>query len=93
MAFDTILAERIRGCLATDPNVAEKKMFGGLGFLHRGNMLVAVWKDSLIARVGLEGRGVGGVPTEEAQLDRAGTGGLCGGGFGPAECQGQDQEQ
>ena len=27
-------------------------MFGGIGFLLNGNMLVGVWKDSLIARVG-----------------------------------------
>ena len=27
-------------------------MFGGVGFLHHGNMLVGVWKDSLIARLG-----------------------------------------
>jgi hypothetical protein len=27
-------------------------MFGGLGFLLGGNMLVGIWKDSLIARVG-----------------------------------------
>ena len=27
-------------------------MFGGVGFLLHGNMLVGVWKDSLIARLG-----------------------------------------
>jgi hypothetical protein len=29
-------------------------MFGGIGFLLNGNMLVGVWKDSLIVRLGLE---------------------------------------
>jgi hypothetical protein len=29
-------------------------MFGGVGFLLAGNMLVGVWKNSLIARLGLE---------------------------------------
>lgn len=29
-------------------------MFGGLGFLLRGNLLVAVWGTGLIARVGVE---------------------------------------
>jgi TfoX N-terminal domain len=29
-------------------------MFGGVGFLVNGNMLVGVWKDSLIARLGPE---------------------------------------
>jgi hypothetical protein len=30
-------------------------MFGGVGFLLHGNMLVGVWKNSLIARVGPDG--------------------------------------
>lgn len=29
-------------------------MFGGIGFLLNGNMLVGVWKDSLIVRLGVE---------------------------------------
>jgi TfoX/Sxy family transcriptional regulator of competence genes len=52
VAFDETLAERIRACLAHRKNVEAKKMFGGIGFLLNGNMLVGVWKDSLIARVG-----------------------------------------
>src|ERR1700681_281024 len=32
--------------------VEEKKMFGGVGFLLNGNLLVGVWKDSLIVRLG-----------------------------------------
>ena len=52
MAFDETLAERIRDRLARRKNVEAKKMFGGIGFLLNGNMLVGVWKDSLIARVG-----------------------------------------
>lgn len=36
------------------PGIAEKKMFGGVGFLLHGNMLVGVWKNSLIARLGPE---------------------------------------
>ena len=34
--------------------ITEKKMFGGVCFLLNGNMLVAVWNDSLIARLGVE---------------------------------------
>jgi TfoX/Sxy family transcriptional regulator of competence genes len=52
MAFDETLAARIRKNLARRKNVENKKMFGGIGFLPNGNMLVGVWKDSLIARVG-----------------------------------------
>ena len=54
MAFSETLAERIRQRLARRKNVEEKKMFGGVGFLLNGNMLVGVWKDSLIVRLGDE---------------------------------------
>ena len=52
MAFDENLAARIRDALARKRGVEEKKMFGGVGFLLNGNMLVGVWKDSLIVRLG-----------------------------------------
>src|SRR3954462_6976587 len=52
MAFDENLAARIRKSLARKNGVEEKKMFGGIGFLLNGNMLVGVWKDSLIVRLG-----------------------------------------
>jgi TfoX/Sxy family transcriptional regulator of competence genes len=54
MAFSEALAERIRQALTRRKNVEEKKMFGGVGFLLHGNMLVGVWKDSLIVRLGAE---------------------------------------
>lgn len=54
MAFDEILAERIRHALVRKKSVEEKKMFGGIGFLLNGNMLVGVWKESLIVRLGEE---------------------------------------
>ena len=53
MAYDLKLAERIRSKLDEMPFI-EKKMFGGVGFLLNGNMLVGVWKTSLIVRVGPE---------------------------------------
>ena len=52
MAFDESLAARIRAALARKEGIEEKKMFGGVGFLLHGNMLVGVWKHSLIARLG-----------------------------------------
>jgi TfoX/Sxy family transcriptional regulator of competence genes len=55
MAFSEELAERIRRRLARRKDIEEKKMFGGIGFLLNGNLLVGVWKDSLIARLGPEG--------------------------------------
>ncbi|HZQ81526.1 MAG TPA: TfoX/Sxy family protein [Gaiellaceae bacterium] len=41
MAYDERLAERIRALVADEPNVTEKKMFGGLAFLVDGNMAIA----------------------------------------------------
>jgi TfoX/Sxy family transcriptional regulator of competence genes len=41
MAYDELLAARIRDLLAGEPGVTERKMFGGLAFLVRGNMAVA----------------------------------------------------
>jgi TfoX/Sxy family transcriptional regulator of competence genes len=52
MAFDEALADRFRAVVARKKGVSEKKMFGGLGFLLNGNMLVGVWENSMIARIG-----------------------------------------
>ena len=52
MAFNEALAERIRKQLARRKHVEQKKMFGGVGFLLNGNLLVGVWKDSLVVRLG-----------------------------------------
>ena len=54
MAFSEELAERIRHLLARRRHVEEKRMFGGIGFLLNGNLLVGVRKDSLLVRVGPE---------------------------------------
>ena len=54
MAFSEPLAEPIRHLMAQRKHVEEKKMFGGIGFLLNGNLLVGVWKDSLIVRLGPE---------------------------------------
>ena len=52
MAFNEILAARIRDALARKKGIEEKKMFGGVGFLLNGNLLVGVWKASLVVRLG-----------------------------------------
>lgn len=52
MAFDEILADRVRMLVSHRRGFVEKKMFGGLGFLLHGNMCVGVWQELLIVRVG-----------------------------------------
>ena len=54
MAYDEGLAQRVRTLLGSKPGFAEKKMFGGVCFLLRGNMACGVLKDDLIVRVGQE---------------------------------------
>ena len=45
-------AEIFRQALADLPDIRERKMFGGLCFMWRGNMLCGVDKDGGMARVG-----------------------------------------
>jgi TfoX/Sxy family transcriptional regulator of competence genes len=52
MAFDETLAARVRRALASQRGVAERRMFGGLCFLIRGNMCCGVVGDRLMVRVG-----------------------------------------
>lgn len=54
MAFDEGLAQRIRELVEEYPGFSEKRMFGGIGFMLRGNMACGVNKDDLIVRVGPE---------------------------------------
>jgi hypothetical protein len=54
MAYSLELAERVRLELTKShgAGVEEKKMFGGVGFLLRGNMACGVNGEELIVRVG-----------------------------------------
>lgn len=52
MAYDEMLAERIRTMVARRKGITEKKMFGGLCFLASGNMAFGIVKEELMVRVG-----------------------------------------
>jgi hypothetical protein len=54
MAFDELLADRVRTCLRQVAGVSEKKMFGGLAFMTGGHLTVGVYGDGLIARIGAQ---------------------------------------
>lgn len=54
MAFDEGLATRLREIFSARPDVGEKKMFGGLAIMYRGNMTVGILGEDLMARVGPE---------------------------------------
>ncbi|MEH6373819.1 TfoX/Sxy family protein [Streptomyces sp. KLMMK] len=51
MAYDEVLAERVRKLLEQTDEVVAKKMFGGLVFTVRGNTAVGVVGDELLVRV------------------------------------------
>jgi TfoX/Sxy family transcriptional regulator of competence genes len=56
MAFDAVLAERVRDHLdEVGAGARSTKMFGGIAFLVDGNMAVAVIGDDLLVRVGPDG--------------------------------------
>jgi TfoX/Sxy family transcriptional regulator of competence genes len=54
MAYDAKLVGRIQKLLADRKGIVEKKMFGGIAFMLRGNMCCGVANDSLMLRVGPE---------------------------------------
>lgn len=55
MAYDAALADRIRDVLAVRRDVTERRMFGGLAFMARGNMAVcAVDHGRLMVRLARE---------------------------------------
>lgn len=53
MAFNEVLAQRVRAVLYPLTEAQEKKIFGGLALMVCGNMTVGVMQDDLIVRVGL----------------------------------------
>jgi TfoX/Sxy family transcriptional regulator of competence genes len=56
MAIDEALASRVRAALADATTLREVKMFGGLGFMVRGNLIACADQRGLLVRVGEVGR-------------------------------------
>ena len=54
MAYDEVLAERIRDTLAS-LDAREQKMFGGIAWMVNTHMAAAIVGDALLARVGAAG--------------------------------------
>lgn len=51
MAYDEKLAERLRKLLSRKRQLTEKKMFGGMAFFLKGNLLCGIYKNDLILRL------------------------------------------
>jgi hypothetical protein len=54
MAYDEDLARQVQNCLNGLIEFTEKKIFGGVCFLIRGNMAFGILNRDLIVRVGLQ---------------------------------------
>lgn len=52
MAYSDDLAQRVRAALALVEGIDERDMFGGVEFLHHGNVICGVIADDLVVRVG-----------------------------------------
>ena len=55
MAYDESLGARVKEILLERPDIAERKMFGGLAFMLAGNMACCVTDRGLMVRVGPDG--------------------------------------
>ena len=54
MAYNTTVAGRVRQLLGDSAGFEEKKMFGGVCYLLKGNMACGVHGESVILRLGAE---------------------------------------
>jgi hypothetical protein len=54
MAFDELLAARVRDRLEDVTGVSERRMFGGLAFITGGHLTAGVYDDGLIAWIGAQ---------------------------------------
>lgn len=52
MAYDDGVAKRLREVFDGQPDILEKKMFGGVAFMQAGNMCCGIVNNVLMARVG-----------------------------------------
>jgi TfoX/Sxy family transcriptional regulator of competence genes len=52
MAYDEAVAERVRSVLKRRRGISERKMFGGIAFMLKGNMCCGVQDKDLVLRLG-----------------------------------------
>jgi hypothetical protein len=52
VAYDEELADRVRAQLGDEPDLTERKMFGGIGWMLAGNMAVGLIGTGLLVRLG-----------------------------------------
>ena len=55
MAYDSLVADRLRSVLRRRKGVSERKMFGGVAFMVNGHMCCGVAGKNVVLRLGEEG--------------------------------------
>ena len=55
MAYDIVLAKRVRKLLHDRKGITESKLFGGVAYLLNGNMCCGVRDELLLLQLGVEG--------------------------------------
>jgi TfoX/Sxy family transcriptional regulator of competence genes len=55
MPYNLEIASRVQKALEGQEGLIERKMFGGIAFMLRGNMCCGVTNDDLMVRVGADG--------------------------------------
>jgi TfoX/Sxy family transcriptional regulator of competence genes len=51
MAYDQVLADKVRERLSSLDNLEEKEMMGGLVFMYNGKMCIGIIKDEMMCRI------------------------------------------
>jgi TfoX/Sxy family transcriptional regulator of competence genes len=59
MAYDKDIEQQIDVIYCPKGEITPKRMFGGVCYLHRGNMAFGIYKDNIIVRLGSEEKAKG----------------------------------
>lgn len=54
MAYGKDIEQQIDAIYAPKEEITSRRMFGGVCYLHRGNMAFGIYKDNIIVRLGSE---------------------------------------
>lgn len=57
MSYSSILEKQIDGKVGKEFSIKKKKMFGGVGYLLKGNVCFGIYQDFLILRISKEDAG------------------------------------
>ncbi|HKG65250.1 MAG TPA: TfoX/Sxy family protein [Solirubrobacteraceae bacterium] len=68
MAYDEVLADRVRAHLDGESGLTQRKMFGGIAWMLDGNMAVGLMKDGLMVRLGEQAEAAASEPHASAPM-------------------------